>query len=260
MFRTFATMPATMPTAAPASESTSGGETEAVRITGVSAITTAVENRLKEAEMAACVKAETATAETLAVEAPAEAMAAISSTASPVVDGIGPEVAPEKLAAEQKASPAQVAEEAPAEEAASATFADAVGKDEIEATAEQNEEPVSATAAATAEENRDLSSDGEGEEDMGKDAKSKSGKSNWHQIRTAPASTASANDVVEAAKQGEHAAEEAPKAMAAAAASEGGSAPVSVTDASTIASIVDSVMADLRPRIVEEIARKLAGK
>jgi hypothetical protein len=31
-------------------------------------------------------------------------------------------------------------------------------------------------------------------------------------------------------------------------------------DASTIASIVDSVMADLRPKIVEEIARKLAGK
>jgi hypothetical protein len=155
----------------------------------------------------------------------------------------------------------QVAEEAPAEEAASATFADAVGKDEIEATAQQKEEPVSGpVAAATAEENQGLSSDGEGEEDMGKDAKSKSGKSNWHQIRTAPASTASNSDVVEAAKQGEHAAEEAPKAMAAAAASEGGSAPVSATDASTIASIVDSVMADLRPRIVEEIARKLAGK
>jgi CheY-like chemotaxis protein len=261
MFRTFATMPATMPAAAPASELTSGGETEAVRITGASAITAAVENRLKEAEMSASVKAETATAETLAVEAPAEAMAAVSSTASPVVDGIGPEVAPEKLAAEQKAPPVQVAEEAPAEEAASATFADAVGKDEIEATAQQKEEPVSGpVAAATAEENQGLSSDGEGEEDMGKDAKSKSGKSNWHQIRTAPASTASNSDVVEAAKQGEHAAEEAPKAMAAAAASEGGSAPVSATDASTIASIVDSVMADLRPRIVEEIARKLAGK
>jgi hypothetical protein len=44
--------------------------------------------------------------------------------------------------------------------------------------------------------------------------------------------------------------------MAAAAAS----TPASVTDASTIASIVDSVMADLRPKIVEEIAKKLAGK
>ena len=52
--------------------------------------------------------------------------------------------------------------------------------------------------------------------------------------------------------------------MAAAAAAES-SAPTpnpasSMPDASTIASIVDSVMADLRPKIVEEIARKLAGK
>ncbi len=56
----------------------------------------------------------------------------------------------------------------------------------------------------------------------------------------------------------ESAPEEAPKAMAAAAAE--GSTFASATDASTIASIVDSVMADLRPKIVEEIARKLAGK
>ncbi len=41
----------------------------------------------------------------------------------------------------------------------------------------------------------------------------------------------------------------------AAAAAEG-----SATDASAIASIVDSVLADLRPKIVEEIAKKLAGK
>jgi hypothetical protein len=107
---------------------------------------------------------------------------------------------------------------------------------------------------------QDSNSDAEGEESMGKDAKSKSGKSTWHQMRTAPASAASNSDVVEAAKQAEHAAEEAPKAMAAAAAADGGTASVSATDASTIASIVDSVMADLRPRIVEEIARKLAGK
>ncbi|MFZ0479076.1 MAG: response regulator [Terriglobales bacterium] len=48
---------------------------------------------------------------------------------------------------------------------------------------------------------------------------------------------------------------EAPKAMAAAAAAE--TAP---PDPSTIASIVESVLADLRPRIVEEITRKLSGK
>jgi hypothetical protein len=47
--------------------------------------------------------------------------------------------------------------------------------------------------------------------------------------------------------------------MAAAAAAQGPTS-ASATDASTIASIVDSVMADLRPKIVEEIARKLAGK
>jgi hypothetical protein len=94
---------------------------------------------------------------------------------------------------------------------------------------------------------------------MGKAVKAKSGKSKWHQIRTAPTSEAANSDVVEAAKQ----AEEAPKAMAAAAAAKGSAASstaTSVPDASTIASIVDSVMADLRPKIVEEIARKLAGK
>jgi CheY-like chemotaxis protein len=57
----------------------------------------------------------------------------------------------------------------------------------------------------------------------------------------------------------EHSTEETPKAMAAAAAADGSISSMA-TDASTIASIVDSVMADLRPRIVEEIARKLAKK
>ena len=94
---------------------------------------------------------------------------------------------------------------------------------------------------------------------MGKDVKAKSGKSNWHQIHTAPAGAAANSDVVEAAKQAESRAGESPKAMAAAAAAEGSAFP-SATDASTIASIVDSVMADLRPKIVEEIAKKLAGK
>ena len=60
------------------------------------------------------------------------------------------------------------------------------------------------------------------------------------------------------AEVAENGAEDVPKVMAAAAAE--GSSSMSATDASTIASIVDSVMADLRPRIVEEIAKKLAGK
>ena len=273
MFRTFAAMPTAV------SAATSGGEIEPSRITGVSAIAAAVENRLAAAGLAASAEAlaeqgaersssehgsETTSAETSAVAAPAEVMAAVSNPASPAVDGIAPEktepekFAPEKLEAEQKDSPAKVVEEAPAEEVTAATFADAVGKDEVEAPAEQSGEPVSETTAAVAEENQDLSSDAGGQESMGKGVKAKSGKSNWHQIHTVPASAAANSDVVEVAKQAEHGAEEAPKARAAAAAE--GSASASATDAKTIASIVDSVLADLRPRIVEEIARKLAGK
>ena len=72
---------------------------------------------------------------------------------------------------------------APAEEVAAATFA------------EQNGEPVSEIEAAVAEENQDSSSDAGGRESMGKDVKAKSGKSNWHQIHTAPASAAATSDV-----------------------------------------------------------------
>ncbi len=51
-------------------------------------------------------------------------------------------------------------------------------------------------------------------------------------------------------------AEETPKAMAAAAAEGAASA----SDARAIANIVDSVLADLRPKLMEEIAKKMAGK
>jgi CheY-like chemotaxis protein len=265
MFRTFATAPAIIP----------GREPAVGRITGVSAITAAVENRLAEAGLAynspslamheASPNSENLNTEQSAVEAPAE-LAPVSNAAS----SSGREFIPEPIAARptevrksesnRKESPAKVAEEEPAQEIAAATFADAVGKNEIEATAKEQVEPVNRTAAvATAsvisviEENQDPSSESGGQESMGRDTK---GKSNWHQIRTAPANTAAGGNVVEAAKQAEYNAEEAPKAMAAAASAEGSSA----TDASTIASIVDSVMADLRPRIVEEIAKKLAGK
>ncbi len=272
MFRTFATMPVA------ASAATSGGEIEPVRATEVSAIAAAVENRLAEAEMAASAKVlaeqeaescspergsselapETTGAEAAVMEAP-EVVAAASNRATPVVEGNEPEkLEPENIEAERKDSPVQVAEEVPAEEAAAATFADAVGKNEVEAPAEQNVEPVSGTTAAVAEDNQDPSLDSGEQESMGESVRAKSGKSNWHQIHTAPAITAANSDVVEAAKQAESRAEEAPKARAAVAAEGSASAPA--TDASTIASIVDSVLADLRPRIVEEIARKLAGK
>ncbi len=201
-------------------------------------------------------------------------------------------IAPGQLADEGKDSPAAISEEAPAAETAAATFADMVGQSgqdmsdqnrngqsmgpdgvdrngadrheagerASDATVEESRESVGGTTVVVGpelvEENRDSSSEVEDQEAMGKEVKSKSGKSNWHQIHSAPASAGTKMDVVEAAKEVEAAPEEAPKAMAAAATS----APTSVPDASTIASIVDSVMADLRPKIVEEIAKKLAGK
>jgi CheY-like chemotaxis protein len=259
MFRTFAAVPTTIPTAVP------DGEIRPTRVTGVSAITAAVESRLAAAELAASAKAspkqeansgssqpdsEATAVERSIVEAPAEAIPAVSNAASAVVDEIAAEkvepkkIAEEKLEAAPKDSPAKVVEEMPVEEVASATFADAVGRDEAE--------------AAVNEEDQNSSSDAGGEEAMGNDGKAKSGKSNWRQIHTGPANAGAPGDVVEAAKQGANGAE-APKAMAAAASADGSTA-ASPTDASSIASIVDSVMADLRPKIVEEIAKKLAGK
>jgi len=277
----------------------SGAEIGPVRTDGVSAIAAAVENRLAEAEMAASAKAlaqpgtehglpeyglaetvlvehdlvertlvdhgaETTAAEPSVVEAPAAAMASVSNPATPPVDGAELEkekkitaeaiehekVEPGKIEAERTGFVEKIAEER-------ATFADAVDRDEIKAAAEPGGERGD-EAAAGPESNQDTSSEVGGQESMGTDGKAKSGKSNWHRIHTAPASAAAASDVVEAAKQAEPAAEESPRVMAAAAAE--GSASASAPDASAIASIVDRVMADLRPKIVEEIAKKLAGK
>jgi CheY-like chemotaxis protein len=263
-----------------------------VRSDGVSAIAAAVENRLAEAAIAASAKpsappgtehglpehglpeyglaehglaehglaeqglvehrAPTTTAETSVVEAPAAAMATVSNPAIP--SEVGTELESEKKITAETIEPEKV--EKIAEEPATATFADAVGREEIKAAAEPSGEPAD-EAAAGPESNQDTSSEVGGRESMGTNGKTKSGKSNWHRIHTAPASAA-ASDVVEAAKQAEHTAEEAPRVMAAAAAE--GSASASAPDASAIASIVDRVMADLRPKIVEEIAKKLAGK
>ncbi|MBZ5613005.1 MAG: response regulator [Acidobacteriia bacterium] len=260
---------------------TAGAEIEPVRITGVKAIAAAVENRLAEAEVVASVKAvdepaaepgsaeegsgihglvehgaETTAAETPVVEAPAEVRASVSEPAIPAVERAESEpekeIKPEKIEAERTSFPEKIAA---AEEPAAATFAEAVDRDEIKAAAEQIGEPVDEATAGSR--NQDSNSEAGGQEFMGTDGKAKSGKSNWHRIHTAPASAAATGDVVEAAKLAECAVEQAPKAMAAAAE---GSGSASVTDARTIASIVDSVMADLRPKIVEEIAKKLAGK
>jgi CheY-like chemotaxis protein len=286
MFRTFGTMPA----------STSGVDRQGEQITGVSAIAATVENRLAEAEMAASAKvlaeqgiertaAEHSLSEhslsghslsghgseaTVEATSAGEVTAAVSSATTPAEGAIAAEnIEPVMTEAAQKDSAAKVAEEVPVEAVAAATLAAAAGQNGGGSGAEQNGDSVSGTPAAVAaalvtEENRDSRSDARGRQSMGKEAKSKSRKSNWRQIRTAAPSAAASSEAVEAPKPSETAAEEAPKTMAAAAAAES-SAPTpnpasSMPDASTIASIVDSVMADLRPKIVEEIARKLAGK
>jgi hypothetical protein len=281
MFRTFGTMPA----------STSGVDRQGEQITGVSAIAATVENRLAEAEMAASAKvlaeqgiertaaehslsehslSEHGSEATVEATSAGEVTAAVSSATTPVEGAIAAEnVEPVMTEAAQKDSPAKVAEEVPVEAVAAATLAAAAGQSGVGSGAEQNGDSVSGTPAAVAaavvsEENRDSRSDARGRQSMGKEAKSKSRKSNWRQIRTAAPSAPASSEAVEATKPSEPAAEEAPKTMAAAAAAES-SAPTpnpasSMPDASTIASIVDSVMADLRPKIVEEIARKLAKR
>jgi CheY-like chemotaxis protein len=251
MFRTFAAVAAAVPAAVPAAvlSAPMGPGT----ITGVSAIAAAVENRLAEAELAARTKA---------------SLGPGSSEPSSSEPGLPTGSEPSAVEARAEVMSAEVSDEASATGATPATLADAgsqrtVSQDRLsqdtgtsDATTEPAGESVRGAAEvlapAPAAENQDSSSGVEEQESMGKDVKSKSGKSSWRQIRTAPVGTP-ASDAVET--------QEAPKAMAAAAAAEGASSSSSsAPDASTIASIVDSVMADLRPKIVEEIARKLAGK
>ena len=263
MFRTFASMPTTTDASGPATPSS--GELAPERIIGVSAIAAAVESRMAAAGMASGAETwssqhsrsmENAAAEAAAaLEASAELLAA-ASAATPLVDLIGAEVerkiVAEAAEAEKKQAKAKVAEEAPAEECASATFADAMGKNEIEAAAEAT---VDAAADAT-EQNQDSNTEVGSQDSMGKNGRTKSEKSNLQEAQPVAANAADfADNSAGAAQQSAPVAEEAPKAMAAAADSS-----ASANDARTIANIVDSVMADLRPRIVEEIAKKLAGK
>jgi CheY-like chemotaxis protein len=161
---------------------------------------------------------------------------------------------------EHKEPQGSFAEHTPTHEGDSATFADAMGGDRSEIGLTTGREEASGNLAATSaaaieEANHNSNTEVGGDNSMGNDRKTKSGKSNWQEIKGAPAG-APQTDPVEAAKQDTSAPENGQKAMAAGAGENSGSA----TDSSTIASIVDSVMADLRPRIVEEIARKLAKK
>jgi CheY-like chemotaxis protein len=252
------------------SETASGGEIEPERVTVVSAIAAAVENRLAEAEVEASAKAlaeqgRESAAETSDEENPAVVLAAVSNAASSLVAGIDlgkPEpgkveaakIKAEKLEAPEHDTPVQVAEEASAV---------AVTRNEVEAAAEQNEEPVRGTAAAvatasTAEENQGPSSEVGGQESMGNESKDKSAKSSWRQIRNVPANAPAARDVAEAKQHADPEVAESVKAMAAAAAE--GAASASATEASEIASIVDSMLAELKPKLMQEIAKKLAKK
>jgi twitching motility two-component system response regulator PilH len=155
-----------------------------------------------------------------------------------------------------------------AEEPAMATFADAM-QPEVEVVL------VSPAAAAASDitvsvekvaplgvETMDVptsAAEAEGVETMAKE-RTKAGKSTWHQIRSGATTAAASDDAVEVAHQAVPSVEEAPRAMAAAAAAECAGASAVSPDSDTIASIVDSVLADLRPKIVAEIAKKLAGK
>ena len=283
------------PATSPAELVASVGETNGDRSIGFSGIAAAVENRLAEAGLGTSHKtwanrhersAEDAAAEAAAaLEASAELLAA-ASAATPMVEQIGAHVE-RKLSielneternetdrqhseinrkdrkdkdVEHNEPQGSFAEHTPAHEDDSATFADAVSRDRDEkgwTTGREEESGNEATASAAASEEGNHNSNTEvgGENSMSNDGKTKSGKSNWREIRTAPTS-ASQTDLVEAAKQDTSTPENGQKAMAAGAGENSGAG----TDSSTIASIVDSVMADLRPRIVEEIAKKLAKK
>jgi CheY-like chemotaxis protein len=186
-----------------------------------------------------------------AVEPPSspDASTAPSAVAEPAAESTaGPVSAPEYRESEPEKSSANQVEEVNEEPVAATTFADAVRDQDVESVS-ANAEAATSEAAAEAHRHDEISTSENGpggEEAMGKETKGKSGK--WHQIH--PGAPAAASDAVEAAKQSEG----APKTMAAAASADGAS------DASHIASIVDSVLADLRPKIVEEIAKQLAKK
>jgi CheY-like chemotaxis protein len=209
-----------------------------------------------EVQVAAEVQAE------ILAETPAETISAVAAA-----DTVTAAASVEAVQAEQQDSQTKVAEEV-AEGPQAATFADVAQHDEVElGSAKPSAEPGSDAAVPADEVQLPVVETMEvptseavagGEEAMAKQ-RAKTGTSNWHQIRTGSAA-AGLEDIVEAAKQAEPAAKEAPKTMAAAAAAESAPPAAGLPDPNVIASIVDSVLADLRPKIVEEIAKKLAGK
>ena len=88
------------------------------------------------------------------------------------------------------------------------------------------------------------------------------GKKDWADFRSIKGTGAAPKPAKAASKEGEPEEsvrpEPAPAAMAAAASAGATSSTAPPADPRAIANIVDSVLAELRPKIVEEIAKKLA--
>jgi len=192
-------------------------------------------------------------------------MSSSAAVNTPASDAVPPAASAESAAAESQrveeipAPEATVAEgtansqESAVEEPPTTTFADAIQqyaetREEVSAAPAESATPADVQSANTVED--------EVGGEMGRD-KSKAGWSSFHAIKPG-AAPAPGNDPVQAAKDAAAEAtnassgDEAPKTMAAAAGADG--------DATAIASIVDSVLADLKPKIVEEIAKKLSKK
>jgi len=221
-----------------------------------------------------------------AAEITAPAVSQASTSTEPVSEAV-PESAPASAIAEKEAEPVlesaittiaqEVSQQAPA-----ATFAEVAAPPDAEADcvaqatvaheaiageiiAQAAAEQAAHIAASEVEmsvvvgsptdvAHEDSISDAGGQPEMGKRGKQTSDKSKERQT-VEPVPTAEA-PAAEAVLQAET--PEAPKTMAAAAAADGAS--TLAPDASAIASIVESVLADLRPKIVEEITKKLSRK
>ncbi len=180
----------------------------------------------------------------------------------PVLEMAAPEIAPEGQvpaatfadAAPENAEAACVSDTTVAHEAIAEEMI-AQGAVEQAAHIDASEvEASAATGSATEVAHEDSIPDAGGPTDMGKRGKQTSNKSK--ELQTVEPAPHAEGPAAEAVMQTETL--EAPKTMAAAAAADGASTVA--PDASAIASIVESVLADLRPKIVEEITRKLARK
>jgi trimeric autotransporter adhesin len=241
-------------------------EAEVARITGVSAIAAAVETRLAAVGMAAG-----ANAQPVAESAAASTLAATTLPA-PVFEEAKTEQQSDSTGAGEKTAEkvsGAVVTEAVADDSPTATFASGGdGRDEVRAEVRESGDTkvvaapettaVAEQAAIAVTENRDSSAQAEAEESMRKDSKSSAEKSNGQQV-SEPAAEEIRGEIAAMAMSMAAAAAEGSAPSAPAQGTTASSSSAS-SDAGAIASIVDSVMADLRPKIVEEIAKRLAGK